>query len=99
MARPTPSVSIRSKTRSRAWLCFVIRCETMDIAPLLDGAIVAVGRQVVNTTRLWSCRTGTTLARMAGQEPITEGHVGELLDLDLRSTRELVELINHEDTR
>ena len=36
---------------------------------------------------------------MAGHEPITEGHVGEQLDLDLRSTAELVELMNDEDAR
>jgi N-acetylmuramic acid 6-phosphate etherase len=34
---------------------------------------------------------------MAGHEPITEGHLGEQLDLDLRSTAELVELMNDED--
>jgi N-acetylmuramic acid 6-phosphate etherase len=36
---------------------------------------------------------------MAGHEPITEGHLGEQLDLDLRSTAELVELMNDEDAR
>jgi N-acetylmuramic acid 6-phosphate etherase len=36
---------------------------------------------------------------MSGYEPITERHLGELLDLDLRSTAELVKLINDEDVR
>jgi N-acetylmuramic acid 6-phosphate etherase len=36
---------------------------------------------------------------MPGREPITESHLGELLDLDLRSTADLVELINDEDAR
>jgi N-acetylmuramic acid 6-phosphate etherase len=31
--------------------------------------------------------------------PVTEGHVADQADLDLRSTRELVELINDEDAR
>jgi N-acetylmuramic acid 6-phosphate etherase len=36
---------------------------------------------------------------MAGHEPITERHLGEQLDLDLRSTAELVELMNDADRR
>lgn len=36
---------------------------------------------------------------MAGHDPITEAHLGEQLDLDLRSTAEVVELMNDEDAR
>src|SRR5919106_1046679 len=75
-------LSIRSMTRSRVWLCFVIRC----VAGAIAGGILSAWPKVVNTTPLSFGRTGTTLgAHMA------------VADIDLRTTQELVELINDAD--
>jgi len=52
---------------------------------------------VVNTNRLRRARTGITLAAMTSPEPVTERRARAGSDIDLRSTLELVELINDED--
>lgn len=52
---------------------------------------------MVNTNRLRRAGTGITLAAMTFPEPVTERRVETASDIDLRSTLELVELINDED--
>ena len=89
-----PRVSIRSTTRSRVWLCFVMRCRSIATS----RSIVTAPTQVVNTTVVF--RSGPVLhcAAMA-PPPVTEGRVPGYADLDLRSTLELVRLVNAEDAR
>ncbi len=53
---------------------------------------------MVNTTPLPFDRTGTRLAP-AMSEPVTEARVLDHADIDLRPTRELVQLINDEDAK
>ena len=52
---------------------------------------------MVNTNRLRWAGTGITLAAMTSPEPVTERRAENGSDIDLRSTLELVELINDED--